>query len=147
MTSKKSQLPETIDAYIAEFPNDVREKLERILAVIAKAAPGADQSISYRIPTFKLAGQPLLYFAAFKAHIGLYPVTDDVKAAFEKELAPFRQSKGTVRFPLDKPAPYALIGKIAKFKVKENAEAAKVKSKPIDKPRAAGITAVRKKKA
>ncbi len=80
--------------------------------------------ISYRIPAFKLAGRPLLYFAAFKAHIGLYPVTDDVKAAFAKELAGFAQSKGTVRFSHDRPIPYGLIGKIAKFKVKQIAGAA-----------------------
>ncbi len=121
MKPEKSKLPATIDAYIKGFPDEVQRKLLKIRNVIAKAAPDAEQSISYRIPTFKLAGRPLLDFAAFKAHIGLYPVTDNVKAAFEKELAAFAQSKGTVRFSHDRPIPYGLIGKIAKFKVKENA--------------------------
>ena len=134
MKSAKSKVPATIDAYIATFPDDIQVKLAKIRGVIAKAAPGAEQSISYGIPAFKLNG-PLLYFAAFKAHIGLYPITASAKAAFRKELAGYAQSKGTIRFPLDEPVPYALIGRIAKFRVKENGEAAKVKGVKIDKPK------------
>ena len=144
---KSANAPETISAYIALFPADTGTRLKKIRAAISKAAPGAEQSISYRIPTFKLAGRPLLYFAAFKAHIGLYPITSSVKAAFKNELAGYPQSKGTVRFPLDEPVPYALIGRIAKFKVKENADAAKGKSTPAGKPRAQRSSAVGKKQA
>ncbi len=133
MKTGKTKVPATIDLYIAAFPDDIQEKLAKIRGVIAKAAPRAEQSISYRIPTFKLAGRPLLYFAAFKAHIGLYPVTASVKEAFKKELAGYAQSKGTVRFPPDKPVPYALIGKIARFRVKENAARVATKEKPASK--------------
>ncbi len=134
MKRAKAKLPATIDAYIAAFPDDIQAKLAKIRGVIAKAAPDAVESISYRIPTFKLDGRPLLYFAAFKAHIGLYPMTDDVKAAFEKELAGFAQSKGTVRFSHDRPIPYGLIGKIAKFKVKQIAGAAAARKQKKKSP-------------
>lgn len=143
---KSANAPETISAYIAAFPADTGTRLKKIRAAISKAAPGAEQSISYRIPTFKLAGRPLLYFAAFKAHIGLYPITASVKEAFKKELAVYAQSKGTIRFPLDEPVPYALIGRIAKFRVRENGDAANSKGKTVSKPRAAKSSAVRKKK-
>ena len=144
MTPEKSRLPASIDAYISAFPGDVQQKLFKIKNVIARAAPGAEQSISYRIPTFKFAGRPLLYFAAFKEHIGLYPIAASVKVVFKKELAVYAQSKGTVRFPLGQPVPYALIGRIAKFRVKENADAAKAKDTPAGKPRAAKSPAIRK---
>jgi uncharacterized protein YdhG (YjbR/CyaY superfamily) len=134
MKSAKAKVPATIDAYISAFPDDVQVKLAKIRGAIAKAAPRAEQSISYGIAAFKLNG-PLLYFAAFKAHIGLYPITASVKAAFRKELAGYAQSKGTIRFPLDEPVPYALIGRIAKFRVRENRDAAKATGVKIDKPK------------
>jgi uncharacterized protein YdhG (YjbR/CyaY superfamily) len=129
MKRAKTKVPATIDAYIAAFPDDVQAKLTKIHAVVAKSAPQAEQSISHGIAAFKLNG-PLLYFAAFKAHIGLYPITTSVKAAFQKELAGYAQSKGTIRFPLYQPVPYALIGKIARFRVKENGDAATSKGSP-----------------
>lgn len=115
MTTK----PETIDAYIASFPPKVQKILKQIRMTIIRAVPGAEESISYRIPTFKLNG-PLIYFAAFKAHIGFYPMNSAIKQKFKKELSGYKQSKGTVRLPLDRPIPYALIGKIVQFRAMEN---------------------------
>ena len=114
--------PENIDRYIAGFPKDVQEILQSIRMAIRKAAPGAEETISYRMPAFKLKG-PLVYFAAHKAHIGFYPLTTAI-SKFKKELSVYEGGKGSVRFPLDKPIPYTLISKIVKFRVKENLERA-----------------------
>ena len=113
---------ETVDGYIAGFPKDVQKILRTIRKTIRAAAPDAKESISYRIPTYKLNGRPLIYFAAFKAHVGVYPVTAPVKAKFKKELSGYKGGKGTVRFPLDEPIPYALITKIVKFKKALNSD-------------------------
>ena len=94
---------------------------------IRKAAPGAQETISYQIPAFRLNGD-LVYFAAFKKHIGLYPRTTAI-TKFKKELNDYECSKGTVRFPLDQPIPYSLITKIVKFRVKENLAKAKAKKR------------------
>jgi uncharacterized protein YdhG (YjbR/CyaY superfamily) len=110
--------PATIDEYIAAFPPDVQAILEKIRLTIRKAAPQAKEKISYRMPAFTLDGV-LIYFAAFKYHIGMYPpVRGDEK--LNKELARYRGEKGNLRFPLDEPIPYALIGRIIKFRVKEH---------------------------
>jgi uncharacterized protein YdhG (YjbR/CyaY superfamily) len=106
-----------IDEYISGFPGDVQEKLNTIRQVIKEAAPGAKESISYGIPAFKLNGN-VIYFAAFKNHIGLYPAPSTV-AGFRKELAPYQTSTGTIKFPLDKLIPYELIKKIVKFRMSE----------------------------
>ena len=108
-----------IDEYIAAFPQDVREKLEQMRATIRKAAPQAEEAISYAIPTFKQNGN-LVHFAAYKNHIGFYPAPRGIEA-FKKELAAYEGGKGTVQFPLDRPLPTALITKIVKFRVKDNA--------------------------
>ena len=108
-----------VDKYIARFPPKTRRVLAKIRATIHRAAPRVEESITYKIPTFKLNGRRLIYFAVFKAHIGLYPVTPDVKAKFKKELAGYKGGKGTVRFPLDEPVPYGLIAKIVRFKLKQ----------------------------
>ena len=108
-----------VSAYIAKFPPKTRAILSRIRATIRKTAPRATESITYRIPTYKLDGHRLIYFAGFKSHIGLYPVTPDVKAKFKKELAGYKGGKGTVRFPLDEPVPLGLIGRIVKFKMQQ----------------------------
>ena len=108
-----------VDAYIARFPPKVRQILTKIRAAIRRTAPGATESITYRIPTYKVNGRPLIYFAGFKSHIGLYPVTPDVKAKFKKELAGYKGGKGTVRFPFDAPVPLGLIAKIVKFKMQK----------------------------
>jgi uncharacterized protein YdhG (YjbR/CyaY superfamily) len=112
-----------IDEYIAGFPKDVRKILESIRRTIRKAAPASEETISYQMPAFKLKGA-LVYFAAYKNHIGLYPTASAV-AKFKRELSGYEGSRGTVRFPLDKPIPLGLITKIAKFKAKENLAKAK----------------------
>jgi len=119
--------PQTIDEYIAGFPPDVQAILQRIRLTIRKAAPGAAETIKYQMPTFMLNGN-LVYFAAFKNHIGFYPVPTGIKQ-FKQELAPYKQAKGSVQFPLDRPIPYGLISRIVKFRVKENLERAKARGK------------------
>lgn len=110
---------DSVDAYIAGFPDDVRPVLEKIRAIIRKAAPGAEESISYRIPTFKLNGTYLIYFAGLKKHVSLYPILEECPG-FEEEIAPYRSGRATAKFPLNRPVPYTLIEKIAKFMVQEN---------------------------
>ena len=112
-----------IDEYIAGFPPDVQEILQKVRATIKRAAPQADEAISYQMPTFKLEGN-LVHFAAFKNHLGLYPTPSGTER-FREELSPFETGKGSIRFPLDRPIPYRLITKIVKFRVKENLEWAK----------------------
>ena len=117
--------PTDITEYIASFPNDIQEKLEKIRMTIRKTAPDAEETISYHIPTFTLKGKYLVYFAAYKKHIALYPAPRG-NEAFKKELSAYKGGKGTVQFPLDKPMPLSLITKIVKFRAKENvAKAAK----------------------
>jgi uncharacterized protein YdhG (YjbR/CyaY superfamily) len=115
--------PGSIDEYIARFPSNVQAILKKIRTTIRRAAPAADETISYQIPAFMLNG-PLVYFAAFKKHVGLYPRTTAV-AKFKKELARYEGAKGSIRFPLDKPIPYGLISRIVKFRVKENRQRAR----------------------
>ena len=118
--------PKNIDEYIAGFPENIQEILENIRATIKRAVPDAAEAISYQMPTFTLKGN-LVHFAAFKNHIGFYPTPTGTEK-FHKELSVYKGAKGSVRFPLDKPIPYALISKIVKFRVKENlAKAAQVK--------------------
>jgi uncharacterized protein YdhG (YjbR/CyaY superfamily) len=120
-------LPETIDEYIAGFSPEVRKLLEKIRASIQKVAPEAEEKISYQIPTFALEGN-LVHFAAYKHHIGFYPTSSGIKK-FKKELSVYKGAKGSAQFPLDKPLPLGLIGKIVKFRVKENLARAKAKGK------------------
>ena|SRR2546429_1735545 len=117
--------PKDIDEYIAAFPNDVREILQEIRITIRKAAPDAEEKISYRIPTFTLKGN-LVHFAAFKRHIGFYPTSSGIQK-FKQELSAYDGAKGSVQFSLDKPIPFDLITKIVKFRVKENLEKAETK--------------------
>ena len=124
----KQTAPGNIDEYIAGFPNNVQEILEKIRMTIRKAAPGAEEKISYRIPGFSLKGSYLIYFAAFKNHIGLYPAPRGI-AEFKEALALYQTGKGTMRFPLDKPIPFGLISKIVRFRVKENRARAAAKAK------------------
>ena len=110
--------PKNIDEYIATFSPEVQVILERVRSTISKVAPGARETISYRIPTFTLSGA-LVYFAAFKNHIGLYPpVKGD--ARLERMLSRYAGEKGNLRLPLDQPIPYALIERIVKHRVKQN---------------------------
>jgi len=112
----------TIDEYIAGFPPDVQEILQKVRTTIRRAAPQAQETISYQMPTFRLEGN-LVHFAAFKNHIGLYPTPSGTER-FRKELSSYETGKGSIRFPLDKPIPYDLIAKIVKFRVRENLEKA-----------------------
>ncbi len=117
--------PKNIDEYIAGFPKDVQEKLQKIRSTIRKAVPGAEEKISYRMPTFTLNGN-LIHFAAYQRHIGLYPTPSGIKE-FSKELSAYKGAKGSVQFPLDKPIPFGLISRIVKFRVKESLRRAKAK--------------------
>ncbi len=105
-----------IDEYIAGFPADVQKILRKIRSTIRKAAPKAVESISYQIPTYKLNGKALIYFAGFVKHVSVYPAPRDAKE-FKKELVAYKGGKGTVQFPFDKPIPYELITRIVKFKI------------------------------
>jgi uncharacterized protein YdhG (YjbR/CyaY superfamily) len=114
--------PKSIDEYIASFSPEVQAILERIRLTIRNAAPGAQETISYKIPTFRLNGV-LVYFAAFKKHIGLYPpVRGD--ARLEKAISTYAGEKGNLRFPLDRPIPYGLIERIVKLRMKQNSSKA-----------------------
>jgi uncharacterized protein YdhG (YjbR/CyaY superfamily) len=117
MTIKK---PTTINEYIGSFPNDVQEILEEIRMTIQKAAPDAKEKISYSMPAFDQNGI-VVYFAAFKNHIGLYALPSGHET-FKEELSKYKSGKGSVQFPLNEPMPFALITKIVKFRVKENLE-------------------------
>ena len=111
----------SISEYIEGFPREVQSILKKIRATIRKTAPNAVESISYGIPTYKLDGSPLIYFAGFKSHIGIYPMTGGVRDKFKKELVGYKGGKGTLQLPLDEPIPFGLIEKIVRFKVKERA--------------------------
>ena len=124
----KQSAPKTIDEYIAAFPTDVQEILQKIRMTIRKAAPDAEETISYQMPTFNLNGSYLVYFAAYKKHIGLYPAPIG-NAEFEEEMSVYGAGQGTVKFPLDKPIPFDLISKIVNFRAKENLERAEAKRK------------------
>ena len=122
-----STAPKTIDEYIAGFPQEVQEILEKIRMTIRKAAPEAQETIKYRMPTFTLKGN-LVHFAAFKKHIGFYPVPTGIEQ-FKDELSVYEGGKGSVQFPLEKPIPYNLISGIVEFRVKENLAKAEKKGK------------------
>jgi uncharacterized protein YdhG (YjbR/CyaY superfamily) len=124
---KSSRAPRTIDEYIAGFPGDVQKILKKIRVTIRKAAPGAEETISYRIPAFKLHGM-LIFFAAYPHHVGLYPAPRGAPE-FKKELSSYEGGKGTIRFPLDKPVPFHLISRIVKYRAKMNLEKAAARRK------------------
>jgi uncharacterized protein YdhG (YjbR/CyaY superfamily) len=107
----------TIDSYIATYPDQIQEILAKLRNLIHKEVPDAQEAIKYGIPTFVLNGRNLIHFAAFTHHIGLYPTPDPI-VAFKKELSIYKQTKGAVQFPLDKPIPYDLIRLIVKFRIK-----------------------------
>ena len=112
-----SQSKRSVDDYIAGFPESVREILEKLRQVIHEAAPDAQETVSYGMPAFKLK-RILVYFAAWKDHIGLYGVSSAVNQ-FKNDLAPYKQSKGTIKFPLGQPIPYELIKKIVQYRANE----------------------------
>ena len=116
-----------IDEYIAGFPEDIKIRLETLRQTIKKAAPDAEEVISYLMPAFKYHGM-LVFFASFKNHIGFY-ATPTGHAAFKKELSVYKEGKGSVQFPHNQPLPLSLVTKIVKFRVKQNMEKAEAKKK------------------
>ena len=119
MAESKRQF-KTMDEYINTFPESVQRILSELRQTIKEAAPEAEETINYQIPTFTLHGN-LVHFAAFEKHIGFYPTPGGMEA-FQKELSSYKQAKGSVQFPIDQPLPLPLIRKIVEFRVKENLE-------------------------
>jgi uncharacterized protein YdhG (YjbR/CyaY superfamily) len=117
----------SVDEYLAAQPESVQVVLHRVRDAIRKALPGAEEAISYQIPTFKLQGSYVVYFAGWKRHFSLYPAGARLVAAFEDDLAPYEVEKGTIRFHLSEPVPVRLIGRIAKFLAREAAGRARAK--------------------
>lgn len=117
----------SVDEYIATQPKGARAILQRVRRTLRKALPGAEEVISYQIPAYKLHGARVLYFAGWKEHYSLYPATDQLVAALKDALAPYKVSKGTLRFPLSDPIPVKLIERIAKLRAKEASKRAKAK--------------------
>ena len=123
---KKSHvLPGNIEEYIDSFPADIQKLLKQLHEKIRKAAPEAEESISYQMPAFKLNG-PLVYFAGYNNHIGFYPTPSGIEN-FQQELSQYKTSKGAVQFPIDEPLPLELVSRIVRFRVKENLEKASMK--------------------
>jgi uncharacterized protein YdhG (YjbR/CyaY superfamily) len=119
-TLSGDRAPQDVDEYLAGVPEPARSTLKKVRAMIRSAAPpAATETISYRIPTFKYKG-PLLGFAAFSKHCSLFPMSAAVVEAFQNELDGFSTSKGTIRFPVDKPLPAALVKKLVKARIAEN---------------------------
>lgn len=116
--------PDTVNEYLKLFPSEIQKKLQQLRQSIKKAAPKAEETISYQMPAYKCFGM-LVYFAAWKNHIGFYPA--GAIKEFEKELSGYDASKGTIKFPYDKPLPIGLIRKIVKFRVKQNEAKKKLK--------------------
>jgi uncharacterized protein YdhG (YjbR/CyaY superfamily) len=109
----------TVDRYIEGFPGEVQAILLKLRETVRSKAPDAEESISYGMPGYKLNGKPLVYFAGFKNHIGFY-ATPTGHEAFKDDLSKYKQGKGSVQFPLNRPIPYDLIARIVEFRVKEN---------------------------
>ena len=121
--------PQNVAQYIAGFPPDIQEKLNAVRSTIKKAAPNAEEVISYNMPAYKLNGM-LLWFAAHSKHIGIYPRVSGIEA-FKKELSIYKSAKGSVQFPHNQKLPLALIAKIVRFRVNENTAKAKAKKKSL----------------
>jgi uncharacterized protein YdhG (YjbR/CyaY superfamily) len=129
MNNKQTQ---TVDEYISSFHKEVQEKLQQLRQAIHEAAPEAQETISYQMPAFKQNGV-LVWFAAFKGHIGFYPKTSAM-GTFRDKLKNYKTSKGTIQFDLDKPLPLDLVGEIVRFRLKENEEKSSKSSMVGPKP-------------
>ncbi len=114
--------PDSIDEYISGFPPETQKVLQELRELIKAIAPDATERISYGMPAFDLNGRRLVYFAAWKNHIGFYPAAGDVVEAFEEELEPYKRGKGSVQFPLDRPLPTDLIRRIVEFRADQSAK-------------------------
>jgi uncharacterized protein YdhG (YjbR/CyaY superfamily) len=117
----------TVDEYIGSFTGKTKTLLEKMRKTVTKAAPKAEELISYNMPSLNLHGR-LIYYAGYKNHIGFYPMASGI-SAFKKEISVYKNAKGSVQFPLDKPLPADLISNMVKFRVKENLEKASIKLK------------------
>jgi uncharacterized protein YdhG (YjbR/CyaY superfamily) len=120
MSSKPQKKFKTVEEYIAAFPKEIQEILENMRSIIKSAAPKAEEMISYNMPAFQL-DKMLVYYAAWHSHIGFYPTASGIEE-FKEDLSKYENSKGAIKFPIDKPLPASLITKIVKFRVKENLE-------------------------
>jgi uncharacterized protein YdhG (YjbR/CyaY superfamily) len=120
----------SVDDYIDAQPDHIRGVLNRVRSIIGKALPKAEELISYQIPAYRLHDERVIFFAGWKNHYSLYPAGDRLVAALKDDLAPYKISKGTIRFPLSEPIPVKLIERIAKFRAKEVAEREKPKAAP-----------------
>lgn len=118
-----------VNNYIAGFPAEVQEILEKIRGIIREEAPAAEEAMKYAIPTFTLKGKNLVHYAAFDKHIGFYPTPTGIEQ-FKGELSKYKGAKGSVQFPLDEPIPFDLIRQIVAFRVRESLEKAAAKRKP-----------------
>ena len=110
---------ESVKDYIASKPTNLQKILKQVRSTIREALPGTEEGLSYQIPVYKLNGVPVLYFAGWKAHFSLYPASDALVAEFKHELAPYKLTRGTIRFPLSEPVPVGLIKRLAKFRARQ----------------------------
>jgi len=134
---------ESVTEYLAKLPKETRTTLQRVRAAIRQAVPKGEEGISYRIPTVKLEGRAVIYFAAWKSHYSLYPATKKVLSSFKQELAGYELSRGTIRFPLSEPVPTQLIAAIAKVRAHETATLAA--ARPSTRSKVAKKTKPRRK--
>jgi len=118
----------SVDEYLLSLPDEVKAISEKVRATIHKAAPKAEELISYNMPAYQINGQGIIYFSAWKKHIGMYPIPAG-DASFQKEIAAFKDSKSTAKFPFDQALPIGLISKMVKFRMKEMATKSKSKKK------------------
>jgi uncharacterized protein YdhG (YjbR/CyaY superfamily) len=118
----------TVNEYIADLPKDVQAVVKKVRQTLRAAAPGAKETISYNIPTLTLDGKYLIYFAGFKNHVSVYPAQIE-GTGLEKQLSAYVAGKGTLKFPLDEPIPYALIARYVKFRVRERKNRAAARGK------------------
>lgn len=119
MPTEHKDAANEVNDYLAKVPAEARAALERLRKTIRAAAPKATEGFSYGIPAFKLQGRPLVSYAALKNHCSFFPMSPAVMDAHREELEPYDTSKGTIRFPVDKPLPAALVRKLVKARIAE----------------------------
>jgi uncharacterized protein YdhG (YjbR/CyaY superfamily) len=120
MTTEKGSQPDTVEDYLARVPDEHRAVLIKLRDLIRRTAPDAAESVSYGVPTYKLGGKPLVYFGIAKTHYSIYALSGAVREKFGDDLAGYSMSKGTIRFPFDRPFPAALVKKLIEAQIKEN---------------------------